>query len=86
VEEEKPEIGTNYVMRSFINCTQSSSNRSTSVITVVMTGFAGHVAHIVEIRNSYNILIVKHEAKQSLGRSTNRGRDNISTNLTQANV
>jgi hypothetical protein len=36
---------------------------------------AGHVARTGEITNSNNILIVKHEAKQSLGTPTNRGRE-----------
>jgi hypothetical protein len=51
-----------------------------------MTGFARHVAHIGDLRNSYNILIVKHEAKHSPGSSKDRGRDSINANLTECEV
>jgi hypothetical protein len=80
-EEEEREMGTNYIIRSFIHCTQSSSKRSTSFIRAVLAGFAAYVACMGEIRNSYNILVVKHEAKQSHGRPTNKGRDNINMSL-----
>jgi hypothetical protein len=42
---------------------------------------AGHVAHMKEMRNSYNILVGKPEGKRPLGRPRNRCEDNIRMDL-----
>jgi len=42
---------------------------------------AGHVARIVEIRNSYKILAIKPEGKRLLGRPSHRWEENITMDL-----
>jgi hypothetical protein len=39
--------------------------------------WAGHVAHIGEIRNSYKILVVKPDGRRLLGRPRRRWEDNM---------
>jgi hypothetical protein len=39
--------------------------------------WAGNVAHMVEKRNAYRILVGKPEGKRPLGRPTHRLKDNI---------
>jgi len=43
--------------------------------------WAGHVAHVVERRGVYRVLLGKHEGKRQLGRPRRRREDNIETDL-----
>jgi hypothetical protein len=46
-----------------------------------MMRWAGHVVRMGEMRNAYNILVVKPEGKRSLGISGRRWEDTIKTDL-----
>jgi hypothetical protein len=53
---------------------------SPSIIRVVKArrmGWAGHVAHMGEVRGAYNILVGKPEGRRPLGRPRRRWEDNI---------
>jgi hypothetical protein len=57
---------------------------SPSIITVIkarMMRWAGHVAHMEEVRGAYNILVGKPEGRRPLGRPRHRWEDNISMDL-----
>jgi len=43
--------------------------------------WAGHAAHMAEMRNAYNILVAKLEGKRPLGKSRHRWEDNIRMEL-----
>jgi len=43
--------------------------------------WAGHVAHVEDMRNSYKIFIRKPEGKRPHGRSRHRWEDNIRMDL-----
>jgi hypothetical protein len=43
--------------------------------------WVGHVAHVGEMRNSYNILVEKHDGKSPLGRPRRRQENNIRMDL-----
>jgi hypothetical protein len=43
--------------------------------------WAGHVAHMGEVRGAYNILVGKSEGRRPLGRPRHRWEDNIKTDL-----
>jgi len=63
-------------VRSFIQ----NSYISLNIISVTKSRrmrWAGHVAHMGEIRNAYNILVGKPEGKRPLGRPRHRWKDNI---------
>jgi hypothetical protein len=45
------------------------------------TRWAGHVAHIEEIRNSYKFLVGESEGKRTLRRPRNRWEGNIRMDL-----
>jgi len=54
-----------------------------SVIKSKMMRWAGHVAHMGEIRHAYNILIGKPEGKRPLGGPGCKWEDNIQMDLTE---
>jgi hypothetical protein len=43
--------------------------------------WAGHIAHMDDMRNAYNILVGKLEGKRPLGRPRRRWEDNIRMDL-----
>jgi hypothetical protein len=43
--------------------------------------WAGHVAHMGEVRGAYNILVGRSEGRRSLGRPKRRWEDNIKLDL-----
>jgi hypothetical protein len=48
--------------------------------------WAGNVMHIVEIKNTYKILVGKPGKKRSLGRHRRRWEDNITMNIERNRV
>jgi hypothetical protein len=52
-----------------------------SVIKLWRIRWAGHVAHMGEMKNTYKILVRKPEGKTSQGRPRHRWEDNIRLNL-----
>jgi hypothetical protein len=56
------------------------------VITSSRMRRAGHVAHLREMRNTYNIMVGKSERKRPLGRPRRRCEDNIKMGLREIRV
>jgi hypothetical protein len=54
-----------------------SPNIITMMIESKRMRWAGHVVHMVQIKNVSNILVGKDEGKRPLGRPTRRFKDNI---------
>jgi hypothetical protein len=57
---------------------------SPSIIRVIKARrmrWAGHVAHMVEVRGAYNILVGRPEGRRPLGRPGRRWEDNIKIGL-----
>jgi hypothetical protein len=53
---------------------------SLNIIRVVKSrrmSWAGHVAHMEDMRNAHRILVGKHDEKKTLGRPRHRWEDNI---------
>jgi hypothetical protein len=67
------EAGEDSIMRSFITCMLYHIR----VIKSRKIRWTGHVAHTGEMRNTYNILVGKHEGKRSLRIPRHRWEDNI---------
>jgi hypothetical protein len=68
----------NYIMKSLMICTAHlirSGEKSRRM------RWAGHVAHMVERRDVYRVLVRKPEGKRPLGRSRRKWEDNIKINV-----
>jgi hypothetical protein len=53
---------------------------SPNIIQAIVSGkmgWMGHIAHVGEMRNAYNILVAKPEGKRLLGRPRFKWEDNI---------
>jgi hypothetical protein len=61
-----------------------SSPRIIKIIKLRRMRWAGHVAQMVEKRNSYRLLVAKPEGKRPLGRPRCRWVDNIRMDLGEA--
>jgi hypothetical protein len=44
-------------------------------------GWAGHIAHVVEMRNAYRVLVEKLKGKRQLGRPRHRWEDAVKMDL-----
>jgi hypothetical protein len=53
------------------------------VIRAKRIRWAGHLAHMGEVRGAYNILVGRPEGRRPLGRPRRRWEDNIKMNLTE---
>jgi hypothetical protein len=60
-------------MRSFVACILYQA--------IKLRSWAGHVAHMVDMKNAYKILVRKPEGKRPLRRAMGRWEDNIRMDL-----
>ena len=59
-------------------------HRSPNIVRVIKSRrmrWAGHVAHMWEVRGAYRVLVGKPEGKRPLGRPRHRWEDNIKMDL-----
>jgi hypothetical protein len=79
VEERKQqEDGENYIIKSFIACTNRHVIRG---VKSRRMKWADHVIRTGEVRNAYKILVGETEGKRPLGRSTHGKGGNIRLDL-----